>query len=198
MKKLTRDRVVPTISASVSWLIFGITTSGWPGFPEVGQEEKHARKPLLAGIEQVVDKVSLELDVAGKQVADEHLREGRLLVQHTDHFSLVHLHDRAGGQRGGAGHAKRLSCEAAFAKELTGFQDGDHRLLALTGDDRQLDLTLLDVEERVCRVALGKDPGLDPVPVDRSPAICPGKKDLWIESRVLPFRFHRHPASPQS
>jgi hypothetical protein len=25
MQKLTRDRVVPTISASVAWLIFGIT-----------------------------------------------------------------------------------------------------------------------------------------------------------------------------
>jgi hypothetical protein len=28
MKKLTRERVVPIISASVSWLIFAITGSG--------------------------------------------------------------------------------------------------------------------------------------------------------------------------
>jgi hypothetical protein len=28
MKKLTRDRVVPIISASVSWLIFAISGSG--------------------------------------------------------------------------------------------------------------------------------------------------------------------------
>jgi hypothetical protein len=28
IKKLTRERVVPTISASVSWLIFGTTASG--------------------------------------------------------------------------------------------------------------------------------------------------------------------------
>jgi hypothetical protein len=28
MKKLTRDRVVPIISASVSWLIFAMTGSG--------------------------------------------------------------------------------------------------------------------------------------------------------------------------
>jgi hypothetical protein len=30
MKKLTRDRVVPIISARVSWLIFAITGSGVP------------------------------------------------------------------------------------------------------------------------------------------------------------------------
>jgi hypothetical protein len=33
MKKLTRDRVVPTISASVSCVIFGISVSGSPGLP---------------------------------------------------------------------------------------------------------------------------------------------------------------------
>src|ERR1700728_2897240 len=34
MKKLTRDRVVPIISASVSWLIFAITGSGVPSLPK--------------------------------------------------------------------------------------------------------------------------------------------------------------------
>jgi hypothetical protein len=33
MKKLTRDRVVPIISASVTWVIFGIRVSGSPGLP---------------------------------------------------------------------------------------------------------------------------------------------------------------------
>src|SRR5580658_6934668 len=33
MKKLTRDRVVPIISASVSWVIFGINASGSPALP---------------------------------------------------------------------------------------------------------------------------------------------------------------------
>jgi hypothetical protein len=34
MKKLTRERVVPTISARVSWLILGIATSGFPSLPK--------------------------------------------------------------------------------------------------------------------------------------------------------------------
>ena len=32
-KKLTRERVAPTMLASVSWLIFGMTGSGLPSFP---------------------------------------------------------------------------------------------------------------------------------------------------------------------
>ena len=31
-KKLTRERVVPIMLASVSWLIFGMTGSGLPSF----------------------------------------------------------------------------------------------------------------------------------------------------------------------
>jgi hypothetical protein len=34
MNKLTRDRVVPTMSASVFWLIFGMTASGFPSLPK--------------------------------------------------------------------------------------------------------------------------------------------------------------------
>ena len=32
-KKLTRERVVPTMLAGVYWLIFGMTDSGLPSFP---------------------------------------------------------------------------------------------------------------------------------------------------------------------
>src|SRR6201999_901684 len=34
MKVLTRDLVVPTISASVTWLIFAMTGSGFPSLPK--------------------------------------------------------------------------------------------------------------------------------------------------------------------
>ena len=34
MKKLTRDRVVPIMSARASWLILGITVSGLPSLPK--------------------------------------------------------------------------------------------------------------------------------------------------------------------
>jgi hypothetical protein len=39
-EKLTRDRVVPTISARVSWLIFGITVPGTPSFPKLASNSR--------------------------------------------------------------------------------------------------------------------------------------------------------------
>jgi hypothetical protein len=45
MKKLTRDRVVPIISASVSWLIFAITGSGVPSLPKfANSSSRRARR----------------------------------------------------------------------------------------------------------------------------------------------------------
>jgi hypothetical protein len=52
MKKLTRDRVVPIISARLSWLVLGTTLSGTPSLPRVGKHKKNARASLLAGIEE--------------------------------------------------------------------------------------------------------------------------------------------------
>ena len=45
MKKLTRDRVVPIISASVSWLIFAMTGSGVPSLPKfANSRSRRARR----------------------------------------------------------------------------------------------------------------------------------------------------------
>jgi hypothetical protein len=40
MKWLTLERVVPMISASVSWLIFGITISGLPSLPKLASRSR--------------------------------------------------------------------------------------------------------------------------------------------------------------
>jgi hypothetical protein len=40
MKKLTRDRVVPIISASVSWLIFAMIGSGRPSLPKFARSRR--------------------------------------------------------------------------------------------------------------------------------------------------------------
>ena len=58
MKKLTRDRVVPTISAQY---LLTDSSEGWATgvvvFAEVGQQEEHASQSFLAGVEEVVDQV---------------------------------------------------------------------------------------------------------------------------------------------
>jgi hypothetical protein len=40
MNKLTRDLVVPTISASVSWLIFAMTVTDLPSFPKLASRRR--------------------------------------------------------------------------------------------------------------------------------------------------------------
>jgi len=44
MKELTRDRVVPIMSASVSCVIGGIRVFGSPGLPDFGHQEKKPRR----------------------------------------------------------------------------------------------------------------------------------------------------------
>src|ERR1700731_4054666 len=50
-----------------------------------------------------------------------------------------------------------MAIETSFAEKLTWFQDGDHRFLALLGNDRELDLALLDVKDRVRDLSLRKN-----------------------------------------
>src|SRR5579872_2204242 len=47
-----------------------------------------------------------------------------------------------------------MAVEASFAKELSGFQDANHRFLALLGDDENLDPSLLNIENRIRGVPL--------------------------------------------
>src|ERR1700730_15477296 len=48
MKKLTRDRVVPIISASVCWLIFAIIGSGFPSLPKFASSIEGRSVPMRA------------------------------------------------------------------------------------------------------------------------------------------------------
>src|ERR1700686_5455936 len=49
-----------------------------------------------------------------------------------------------------------MAVHAAFAKELTGLQNSDHRFLALLGQDSQFDSSFLNVKQRVGDIALLK------------------------------------------
>ena len=59
MKKLTRERVVPTISASVSCEILGISESHLSRLAILGHEQQNPRQPLLAGVEELIDQIGL-------------------------------------------------------------------------------------------------------------------------------------------
>ena len=81
MKKFTRDRVVPTISASVSWEIGGTALTGFVVLAVPRQQQERPRQPFLTGVEQLVDQVLLDPDVPRQHVRDEPIRQRVLLVQ---------------------------------------------------------------------------------------------------------------------
>jgi hypothetical protein len=56
-----------------------------------------------------------------------------------------------------------MAVQTSFAKKMTGSRDCNHRLLALLGNDSELDLALLNVEDRVRDVALRENNLIRPV-----------------------------------
>jgi hypothetical protein len=99
-------------------------------------------------------------------------------VQHRDDGRFFEAHDRA--LRGGDSrrHAQRLTGKTSLAKKVADTQDGEDRFFALLGQDPQLDLAFLDVEDGICRVSLRKDhlPPTQPDPGFPDPTLA--KKSL--------------------
>jgi len=87
MKKFTRDRVVPTISARNS-------CESWQQALRLScllyrASRRGPASRFLAGVGDLIDEVFLDADVARQHVRDEPVRERRLLVEHVDHLGFV-------------------------------------------------------------------------------------------------------------
>jgi hypothetical protein len=85
--------------------------------------------------------------------------------------------------------------KASLAKEIAGAQGGRDRLLALLGQDPQLDPAFLDVKDGVCRVSLRED---DLAPAQLDPSFSGpdlGQERLGFESR---FFFDLHGPVPSA
>jgi len=80
MKKLTRDRVVPIISANVSWLIFETVGWGLPSLPKFTNRSSKRCQPLFTGIEELVEQIFLNPTIAGQQIGHAHLGTLRLIA----------------------------------------------------------------------------------------------------------------------
>ena len=141
MKKLTRDRVVPTISASVSWEIGrdGPHRSVVLAVPR--EQQQLSRQPFLAGAEELVDEVFLDADGARQQVRDEHVRHRVLLVQQAHHLVWSTTRMAVPRRRGRALHADGLPRQASFAKEVAGAQHRHDRLSPGLREHRDLHTT---------------------------------------------------------
>jgi hypothetical protein len=74
MKKLTRERVVPIISASISWLMadFREDRLRFLVLAKVRQQQEHPGQPFLTRIEQLIDEVCLDADGPSEKMGNEH------------------------------------------------------------------------------------------------------------------------------
>ena len=130
MKKFTRERVVPTISASVSCESFGSTRWRRVLPPVSGEQQQRTGEPFLAGIEELIDQVFFDSDIARQHVLDEPVREFGTFVQQPNHVALRDSQERRPHDRLRRAHAQRLPGQAALTEEITRAEHGHDRLLA--------------------------------------------------------------------
>src|SRR6266446_5513666 len=86
-----------------------------------------------------------------------------------------------------------MAIQTSFAKKMTWSQDCNHRFLALLGNDRELDLALLDVKNRVRELSLRENNLILPVFGDGFPPTHLGEKCFGIERQLL-YAFHSRPS----
>ena len=86
-------------------------------FLTVGQQQQRPRQPLLAGIEELIQQVLLDANVAGQEMGQEQLGEGGVFLQQTDHGIFVEAHETSGfrGARGCGTNC--LSGQAGFPQK---------------------------------------------------------------------------------
>jgi hypothetical protein len=153
MKKLTRDRAVPIISASVSWLIFAIIGSGLSSVP-VGHEQEQPGKAFLTRIEQLIHEVCFDANGPANEMGNEHLGERRFLLDHADNSRSFQSDDDGFHHRRDRRYSQSLSGQTSFTEEVVRSKNCDDRFLALVRSDGDLHLAFLDIEDCIRRVSL--------------------------------------------
>ena len=124
---------------------------------EIRQEKKSPRQTLLARIEELIDQILFDPDRARQEMGKEHLGESGLVVERANDRVLLDPHDLALRQRRRARDALGLSGQASFAAKFILPENCDHGLLAVFGNDGDLDLALLDVKNGIRDVSLRED-----------------------------------------
>jgi hypothetical protein len=150
-KKLTLDRVVPIISASVSWLIFsmaGVGSESWPKLAIISNS---------LGIEEVIQQISFHSGVAGEHVCQKCPGKLWFTVEQIKHDSLFDSHDGAGLKRARSGNTQLLVGNRALPEKTLFSETGDNGFLAARRYNGKLHLAGLDVKDCIGQVTLRKD-----------------------------------------
>src|ERR1017187_5151524 len=107
IKKLTRERVVPTISARVSWLILGIKTSALPSLPKCASNSSIRASLFSLELKSWSTKIFFIPDIPGQQIGHEHIGKRVFPVKHFHHRVLIDSHHGAIGHCGCGAQALR-------------------------------------------------------------------------------------------
>lgn len=127
------------------------------GGPVTREEQQSAREAFFAGIEELVDQIFFDADVAREHVGDEAVGELVLFVEHANHFIFFDNQCGSGCDRSGSGHAAGLTAQASFAKKITRAENRDHGFPAGLIDYGELYATFLNVHDVLGGIALGED-----------------------------------------
>jgi hypothetical protein len=95
------------------------------GCPVAREEQQSAREAFFAGIEELVDQIFFDADVARQHVGDEAVGELVLFVEHANHFIFFDNQHGGGCDGDGCGHAAGLASETTFAKKIAGAENRD-------------------------------------------------------------------------
>src|SRR6185437_13274870 len=129
----------------------------YPFFAKTRQHEKDAGQTLFAGIEQLVNQIFFVPDVPRQQVGDEHFGEGRFAVQRLHHGVLLNPKHGAIGDRSCGVHAEWLTGKRSLTEEAPVAQNANRRFFAGLGNNCELDLSCLEIKNRVGGIPLRKN-----------------------------------------
>src|SRR5947208_6669541 len=133
-------------------------------------------------MEELIDHIIFDPGRARQELSKEHLGEYRLVMKHAKNRVLLDPHDLALRQRRGARHAPGLCGQASFAAKFIGPEDCNHGLLAVLGNDGELDLAFLDVKNAIRDVPLREDFLILAIYGNHSSLANFGKEFFWLKS----------------
>jgi hypothetical protein len=165
---------------------------GFAGLAELGHEEEGAGEAFFAGVEELIDEVSLGSHAAGEQEANEEVGEGVLLVEDADHLIAIDLERGAGGEGGSGGHAQAAgrAGDRLLPDKVAGNDVGDGGFLAFVRDDGELGAAALEEEDAVAIGSLSEEDAFGFEMDDSSSYSLGGEECFGIKVFISRFRQH--------
>ena len=117
---------------------------------EFGQQHKNSRQTSFAGIEKLIDEISLGSHAPDQQEFQVHFREGVLLVHQADHFLPLYPERCTGVNGAGSGHVQPTHArQRLLSNEFPGREKRDRGLFPVMRNDGEFCAARLKIEDGV-------------------------------------------------